>query len=118
VVCRGAACGGDEESASVSEGGIRRRRWRSSRFRCLVGEAALVELVVVEVTDSVLSNILSLVQHHSLRGFDAIHLCTALWFRKQTKAEIIFVCSDHNLLAAAEEEGFGICNPEQQEKRK
>jgi hypothetical protein len=73
------------------------------------------EFVVAEVTESVFTDLLSLVKRHPLRGFDAIHLSTALWFRKRLKTAIVFVCADHNLLAAAEAEGFGVCNPEQQE---
>lgn len=75
------------------------------------------ELVVVEVTDAVFADLLPLVRRHPLRGFDAIHLCTARWFRKQIKAEITFVCSDQNLLAAAGQENLGIHNPEQQKAR-
>ncbi len=75
------------------------------------------ELVVTEVTDAVFADLLSLVRRHPLRGFDAIHLCTALWFRKRIKADVIFVCADHNLLAAAEEERFSVSNPEQQKER-
>jgi predicted nucleic acid-binding protein len=70
------------------------------------------ELVVVEVTDAVFSDLLSLVKRYPLRGFDAIHLCTALWFRKRVKAEVTFACADHNLLTAAEQEEFIAINPE------
>jgi predicted nucleic acid-binding protein len=72
------------------------------------------EFVVAEVTEAVFTDLLALVKRHPLRGFDAIHLCTALWFRKRLKTDIIFVCADHNLFTAAEREGFGVYNPEQQ----
>jgi len=72
------------------------------------------EFVVVEVTDAVFADLLPVVRRHPLRGFDAIHLCSALWFRKRTKAEVLFVCSDHNLLTAAQKEKLGIRDPEQQ----
>lgn len=71
------------------------------------------EFVVVEVTEAVFADLLSLVKRHPLRGFDAIHLCTALWFGKRIKAAVTFVAADHNLLEAAEAEGFDIDNPEQ-----
>jgi predicted nucleic acid-binding protein len=72
------------------------------------------EFVVAEVTEAVFTDLLALVKRHPLRGFDAIHLCTALWFRKRLKTDITFVCADHNLLAAAETEGFAVSDPEQQ----
>jgi predicted nucleic acid-binding protein len=72
------------------------------------------ELVVAEVTEAVFSDLLALVKRHPLRGFDAIHLCTALWFRKRLKTEIQFACADLHLLAAAEAERFGLYNPELQ----
>ena len=76
------------------------------------------ELLVVEVTDAVFVDLLSVVRRHSLRGFDAIHLCTALWFRKRMKTEVIFVCSDRSLLGAAEKEKLDVCDPEQQGEKK
>jgi predicted nucleic acid-binding protein len=70
------------------------------------------EFVVAEVTESVFTDLLSLVTRHSLRGFDAIHLCTALWFRKRLKTDVLFACADRVLLTAAEAEGFEVQNPE------
>ncbi|HXG22836.1 MAG TPA: type II toxin-antitoxin system VapC family toxin [Methylomirabilota bacterium] len=72
------------------------------------------EFVVAEVMEAVFTDLLTLVKRHPLRGFDAIHLCTALWFRKRPKADILFACADRNLLTAAETEGLGVRNPEQQ----
>ena len=70
------------------------------------------ECVVVEVTNAVFAGLLPLVQRQALRGFDAIHLCSALWFRQQTKTDIIFVCADQRLAGAAEDEGLEVINPE------
>ena len=72
------------------------------------------EFVVAEVTEAVFADLLALVKRHPLRGFDAIHLCTALWFRKRLKADILFACADRNLCTVAKTEGFGVHNPEQQ----
>lgn len=71
------------------------------------------EIVVAEVTEAVFTDLLTLVKNHPLRGFDAIHLCTALWVRKRLKADVIFACADRNLLSAAETEGLEVRNPEQ-----
>ena len=46
------------------------------------------EFAVAEVTEAVFADLLALLKRHPLRGFDAIHLCTALWFRKRLKADI------------------------------
>jgi uncharacterized protein len=73
------------------------------------------EFVVVEVTDAVFADLLTVVRRNTLRGFDAIHLCSALWFRKRIKAEVRFVCADRGLLTAAKAEGFAIEDPEQRE---
>lgn len=73
------------------------------------------EFLVVEVTDAIFTDLLPLVRRHPLRGFEAIHLCSALWLRKRLKSEVLFVCSDHNLLAAAEKEKFVVYDPEAQE---
>ncbi len=73
------------------------------------------EFVVIEVTDEVFTDLLAVVRRNALRGFDAIHLCSALWFRKRIKAEVRFVCADRALLTAAKAEGLGIEDPEQQE---
>jgi len=73
------------------------------------------EFLVVEVTDAVFTDLLSLVRRHPLRGFDAIHLCSALWFRKRIRSEVAFVCSDRDLLAAAEREKLVVYDPEAQE---
>lgn len=70
------------------------------------------ECVVVEVSDAVVADLLALVQRHALRGFDAIHLYSALWFRQRTKADLTFVSADHQSLRAAEDEGIEIANPE------
>ena len=72
------------------------------------------EFVVAEVTEAVFAELLSLVKRHPLRGFDAIHLCTALWFRKRLKTNVEFVCADRGLLTAAAAEEFGVRNPEQE----
>jgi predicted nucleic acid-binding protein len=72
------------------------------------------EFVVAEVTEAVFADLLSLVKRHPLRGFDAIHLCTALWFRKRLKTNVEFVCADRGLLTAAAVEEFGVRNPEQE----
>jgi uncharacterized protein len=58
---------------------------------------------VVEVTQEVLSNAGSFIERHSLRGFDAIHLCSAVWL-----GQPLFACFDDRLRNAAAAEGLSL----------
>ena len=49
-----------------------------------------------------------LLKHHPLRGFDAIHLASALIFNSDDKETIVFACFDASLNKAAEKEGLRI----------
>ena len=62
--------------------------------------------VRVELVDPLLILARDLVQRRPLRGFDAIHLASALRLRDQIGDEVVFVASDDRLLAAASSEGF------------
>jgi predicted nucleic acid-binding protein len=58
----------------------------------------------VEVSDSVLYLTRELVRRNPLRGFDAIHLASAIRMRDQLGEQIQFVAADARLLAAAASE--------------
>ena len=62
--------------------------------------------VRVELVDPLLVLARDLVQRRPLRGFDAIHLASALRLRDQIGGEVLFVASDDRLLAAAAGEGL------------
>ena len=47
-------------------------------------------------------------EHHGLRGFDAIHLASALWLRDQSPAALSFVAFDQRLIEAAKRSGLPI----------
>ena len=49
---------------------------------------------------------LEVCRKHHLRSADALHLATALVIR-DAGGEVLFVCSDGELLAAAKREGLG-----------
>ena len=49
---------------------------------------------------------------HALRGFDAIHLASALGLQAAANASVTFVAADHRLLRAAAQERLAIVNPE------
>jgi predicted nucleic acid-binding protein len=60
----------------------------------------------VEVTDELNEVILRIIAGHPLRGFDAIHLASAILIRKTLPEEFLFVCFDQRLAQAAREEGL------------
>jgi uncharacterized protein len=47
-----------------------------------------------------------LAEKHGLRGFDAIHLSSALRLKEEVSEDVVFSCSDRSLLRAAHQEGL------------
>ena len=60
----------------------------------------------VEVTDELNEIVLRLVQSYALRGFDAIHLASAVLTRGSLPEDFLFSCFDQRLAQAARKEGF------------
>ena len=69
-------------------------------------------LIVVEFHREVFKFIDEVIAKHALKGSDTIHLASALWLKKTTKAEVVFVASDRELVKAAKAEKFQTCNPD------
>jgi predicted nucleic acid-binding protein len=63
---------------------------------------------IVEVSESVAKLGGELTSKHPLRGFDAIHLASALLLRNRTRLEVSFSCFDERLKAAAQAEGLTV----------
>lgn len=61
-------------------------------------------LSVVEVTDRVVRSAGDLVERHPLRGYDAVHLASAMFLREDAGVEVEFCCQDTRLAAAARAE--------------
>jgi predicted nucleic acid-binding protein len=59
------------------------------------------DMHIIELTQAVLSGAGRLIERHALRGFDAIHLCSALWAGQPS-----FACFDDRLRNAAAAEGL------------
>lgn len=59
---------------------------------------------VIEMTADVARLGGELVQRHPLRGFDAIHLASALLLKRKTKMNVAFSCFDERLAQAAQAE--------------
>ncbi len=60
----------------------------------------------VEVTDDLNEYIDQVVQNHSLRGFDAIHLASALVIHEKLPHDFFFACFDQRLNQVARIEGL------------
>ena len=65
-------------------------------------------LRVVELTSELDGLINKVVSRHLLRGFDAIHLASALCVRDALGTDLLFVSADRRLLQAAEQEGLTV----------
>ena len=60
----------------------------------------------VAVTDDLNSLVDRIASTHQLRGFDAIHLSTALLVKRRLNENFLFCCFDERLSAAARKEGL------------
>lgn len=68
--------------------------------------------VRVDLRDEILGLARDLIQRHPLRGFDAIHLASALSLKSALGEEITFAAADERLLRAAEAERLRPLNVE------
>ena len=68
----------------------------------------LGRLVIVELSAKVAKRAGELAERRALRGFDAIHLASALEMRELTGAVPSFCCFDERLSEAASAEGLPI----------
>ena len=64
--------------------------------------------VVVEVTDRVVKHAGELAAHRALRGFDALHLASALNLRDRLSTPVSFLAFDRELSLAAKREALHI----------
>jgi uncharacterized protein len=87
------------------------------RRECKTGqeelEAALISFqkewlgfIRVDVNDGLRPYILKVAEKHPLRGFDAIHLASALLIDERLPGSVTFACFDYRLAEAAEKEGL------------
>lgn len=63
-------------------------------------------LIRVDVTAALHDTIDRVLEQHALRGFDAIHLASALVVREKVPSRFVFACFDHKLIQAAKMFGF------------
>lgn len=65
---------------------------------------------VVELTPALSHNAGELAERHGLRGFDAIHLASALWLKSTWAGELSFMAFDARLASAADSAGLTIAS--------
>ena len=82
------------------------------RLACGRFERDWMALVKVELGAEILSSARGLIQRHSLRAFDAIHLASALGLQAAANEPVTFVAVDQRLLRAAVAERVKTVNPE------
>ena len=66
----------------------------------------------VELRDDILFLARDLIQRHPLRGFDAVHLASALSLKNGLGEEVTFAAADKRLLQAARAEKLEVLNVE------
>jgi predicted nucleic acid-binding protein len=64
--------------------------------------------IVVEVTDRLVKSAGKLATSRALRGYDALHLASALSFRERVPSAVMFVAFDRELNIAAKREALRI----------
>lgn len=75
-------------------------------------ESHLQGLYLVQlVTDAVVEEAAALLDRHPLRAYDAVQLAGCLLLRPTLGEHPSFVCSDRQLLRAAEHEGLTVLDP-------
>ena len=104
--------------AEVYAGLARKRRARelteaAYKSACRQFEAEWPAYVRVALRDEVLLLARDLIRRHPLRGFDAIHLASALTLKVALAEDMTFVASDERPLTAAKAERLKGTNPEE-----
>ena len=65
-------------------------------------------LLRIELTPAVVRTAGDLAEVYGLRGFDAIHLASALWLKEKTDTPLYFAVFDQRLRTAAERVGLAV----------
>ena len=62
--------------------------------------------LILSVTENMINLAGNLAEKHALRGFDSIHLASALTLRQKLFSPIVFSCFDDKLQKASERENL------------
>lgn len=93
----------------LREGGLSNAQYA---LACRQFEADWHAYIRVDLHDDTLFLARDLIRRHPLKGFDAIHLASAISFKNALGEEITFVAADDRLLRAARAEHLRILHPE------
>ncbi len=67
---------------------------------------------IIEFRNELLPIIKDMIEKHSLKGADSLHLSSFLWLKNETEEDLPFISSDVKLLKAAKSENLKVINPE------
>jgi predicted nucleic acid-binding protein len=76
------------------------------------------QFAVVELTQAVAHSAGELAERHALRGFDAIHLASALWLKGTRADDLAFEAFDRPLTAGAKSAGLTVAGPAASARRR
>lgn len=97
--------------ARLLRSGRTKAREHARRLRSLNGDWD--DYVRVELTPDLARDAGDVAEVHALRGFDSIHLASALWLKERAPSGLVFAAYDGRLLAAAAQAGMD-CYPQRQ----
>ena len=60
----------------------------------------------IQITEGIVTQAGDLAEKHGLRGFDAIHLSSAMALREELSSPVLFSCTDKNLQIASRHESL------------
>jgi uncharacterized protein len=63
---------------------------------------------IVDVSESLIKRAGQLAQHHALRGYDAVHLASAVILSEEANQPVRFACFDEKLRRAARRHGLTV----------
>ena len=82
---------------------------------CADFEADWDSYIRVDLSDEILLTSRDVIPKHGLRGFDAVHLASAIHLMTAVEERIEFAAADKRLLDAAETEGLRSIDVEEEE---
>jgi uncharacterized protein len=103
---RGVACSGlgyVEGSAAIARRGP---EGSVDAMRAIL-DRIWADLIVIHASEDVLVSAAALAPRHRLRGYDAVHLASALMLRERT-GPVVFTCWDNALNDAAKQQGLDL----------
>ena len=94
------------EARAAFAGRFRERAFSEKTYRRLISffNKDWKNYLIVRVTEELVQRAGDLAEKHALRGFDAIHLASAVTLREELSSPVTFSCSDNKLQKASHRE--------------